>query len=135
VPEPGPRMSPASAPMVLTDPSRPQTRNVHPPLVGAPSPDAEALMRPTTVTGKHQKRAVRAVTNLIAASSIVGKAGTPPGTKCVAFEEALKEAASSLIGVEPRRRVTTARSALQGLIEGGHFRSRVDEEQVEWVWL
>lgn len=101
----------------------------------AVSPDAEALTRPATVTGKHQKRAVRVVTNLIAVSSIVGKAGTAPGTKCVTFEEALEEAASSLIGVEPRRRVTTARSALQGLIEGGHFRSRVDEEQVEWVWL
>lgn len=101
----------------------------------AVGPDAEALTKPPAITGKHQKRAFNCVTDLVNSSQFIGKAGTASDIKCITFEAALYEVAHSLVGVEQKRRLPSARTALQGLIERGHFQSRLDAEQVEWLWL
>ncbi len=101
----------------------------------AVGPDAEALTKRPAITGKHQKRAFNCVADLINSSQNVGQAGTHTDTKCISFEVALAEVVLSVVGVEPKRRLPTARTALQGLIEQGHLQSKVDAEQVEWLWL
>jgi len=101
----------------------------------AVGPDHDMVFKPNPPTGPHQKEALPMIRAMLRASPILGKAGAGPQAACITFDDAVAEAATGLVGVEKKRRVSRAREAVQGLVKGGHLRRGLDAEQVEWVWL
>lgn len=97
--------------------------------------DMGAIFRQHPPTGKNQLSALTAVRKALSASTVFGQGGADQRVACVTFEDALAAAADAVVGVETKRRVTRAREALQGLIDGNHLRRGLDHAQREWVWL
>lgn len=101
----------------------------------AVGPDAGAIYRKPEPSGKHQKAALSAIRRALGALASAGKGGAPQGAPCMIIEAAIAEVAPALVGVQKNRRTTRAREAVQGLIESGHLRRGLDENEDEWVWL
>lgn len=96
--------------------------------------DTGAIFRPQPPTGVNQKAALTAIRRLLSASTAFGQAGAGPQTPCTKIDDAIAEAASVLV-VEKKRRVPSARTAVQGLITGKHLQRGLDVSEQEWVWL
>lgn len=101
----------------------------------AVGPDIGNIFVKPPPAGANQKPALSAIRRLLSASTSVGQAGAGADVACVRCEDAVKEVADALPGIEKRRRAGRAREAVQGLIKGGHLQRGLDDEQEEWLWL